>query len=202
MDSSINNEELIELITHGREERNLEYKESGFWNDPRFRAKITKSILAMSNIQYGGAIIIGVKEDKERFIPIGIDDKSLITFKQDDVSTYVNEFADPFVEIYLSRVEFDGMQFVIIQVKEFTDLPVICKKDSVQGLRRGAIFTRPRRKNETVEVPGQVDMREIINLAIEKSIKKFKRKLLLTDIIIEKPEIESLRQFQEQLEDL
>ena len=45
-------------------------------------------------------------------------------------------------------------------------------------------------------------MREIINLAIEKSIKKFKRKLLLTDIIIEKPEIESLRQFQEQLEDL
>jgi len=52
---------------------------------------------------------------------------------------------------------------------------VICKKDGMEKLRRGAVYTRSRRMPETVEVPGQVEMREILDLALEKRSRAFAR---------------------------
>src|SRR5262249_46564787 len=54
-------------------------------------------------------------------------------------------------------------------------LPVICKKDGLEKLRRGAIYTRSRRLPETVEVPSQAEMRELLDLAIEKGSRTFTR---------------------------
>jgi len=191
-------EELLQLISHGREERNLEFKGRVHWNDINVKSKITKTILAMSNLRDGGIIIAGVEQDNENFIPVGLEDEMLNTFKQDDISSYVNEFADPFVEITISHEECENLKYAIIQIKEFSEIPTICKRDGENNLRRGAIYIRPRRKIESVEVPSQAEMREILDIATEKILKKFKRNLLLTGLE-EEPEASSKQKFDAQL---
>jgi hypothetical protein len=97
----------------------------------------------------------------------------LASFTQDDVSEYVNEFADPYADVKVSRVTETGLDFIVIQVAEFAEIPVVCKKNGpAQWLRRGALHTRAFRKNESVEVPSQTEMREILEAAIEKGFRK------------------------------
>jgi hypothetical protein len=55
---------VIELIETIRETRNQELKGSMNWNNQQTKFKITKSILAMSNIHNGGIIIFGANECK------------------------------------------------------------------------------------------------------------------------------------------
>ena len=194
-------EELLQLITHGREERNLEFKGRVSWNDINVKSKITKTILAMSNLRDGGIIIAGVEQKDEKFIPVGLEENMINTFKQDDISSYVNEFADPFVEITISHEEYESKKYVIIQIKEFNEIPIICKRDGENNLRRGAIYIRPRRKIESVEVPSQAEMREILDIATEKVLRKFKRTLLITGME-EEPVEASKQKFDAQLGDL
>lgn len=164
------NQEFIEWILHGREERNIEYKGDISWETNAVRATITKSVLAMSNIKDGGVIVIGVHENGEDYEPNGLSKANSESFRQDDVSAYINEFADPYVEITLRHIKYNSKNFVLIQILEFSELPVICKKDGLKNLKRGGIYTRPRRKIESTFIPGQVEMREIIDMAVSKSI--------------------------------
>ena len=196
------NQAFADLILHGREERNLEYKGDINWDDGLIRAKLTKTILGMSNIRDGGTIVIGVQEKNEIFEPIGISDTNFETFKQDDISSFVNEYADPFVEVSLNRVELKDKKYVVIQIEEFSELPVICKKDGVQGLFRGEIYTRPRRKNETVKVPSQVEMREIVDMAVEKSNLLLSKRLHKSGIEVNTTQVNSIVSFDKQLENL
>lgn len=63
---------FLQLMEVGREERNLEYKQSTLWSR-EFGARLTKSILAMSNIRDGGHIIIGMKRHPDdTYIPEGM----------------------------------------------------------------------------------------------------------------------------------
>ncbi|MFA6980520.1 MAG: ATP-binding protein [Ignavibacteriaceae bacterium] len=196
------NQAFADLILHGREERNLEYKGDINWDDGQIRAKLTKTILGMSNIRDGGTIVIGVQEKNEIFEPIGISDTNFETFKQDDISSFVNEYADPFVEVSLNRVELKDKKYVVIQIEEFSELPVICKKDGAQGLFRGEIYTRPRRKNETVKVPSQVEMREIVDMAVEKSNLLLSKRLHKSGIEVNTTQENSIVSFDKQLENL
>lgn len=50
------------LIFHGSEERNLEYKSSISWSQPATKAKVIIGCLAMANIPDGGIIIFGVDQ--------------------------------------------------------------------------------------------------------------------------------------------
>ncbi|NQV16638.1 ATP-binding protein [bacterium] len=168
---------LVQFITHGREERNLEYKSNINWKDPHIQAKLIKSILALSNIRNGGAIVIGVEQNGEKFTPKGLSNTNLQTFKQDDISSRVSSFADPYVEITVTHVDYEEASYVVIQVKEFAEIPVICKRDGAEGLTIGQIYTRPRRKIETVAIPSQIEMREIVNMAIDKGMELQQKRL-------------------------
>ena len=198
----MDSQELIQLIIHAREERNLEYKGNIKWNDLLSKASLTKTILAMSNIRDGGAIVIGVEQEGENFNLVGLSKENFDTFKQDDISSFVNEFADPYVEISVSRINYKGSKYVIIQVEEFSEIPVICKRDGKKGLKRGVIFTRPRRKIESVEIPSQVEMREILDMALEKHIRKFKKQFSRSGLEIIEAEEFNNKLFNKQLEGL
>ena len=198
----MDNQELIQLITHAREERNLEYKGDISWGDPQSRASIIKTILAMCNIRDGGAIVIGVHQDGENFELMGLNQGNFDTFKQDDISALVNEFADPYVENTVNRIKYENKNYVVIQIEEFSEIPVICKRDGEKGLRRGAIYTRPRRKIETVEIPSQVEMREILDMAIEKGIRNFQKKISRTGLEVVEPKEKSREQFENQIKGL
>lgn len=194
--------ELIELVLHGREERNLEYKGCVNWDDPAARARITKTVLAMSNIRDGGAIVIGVEQKGETFRRRGLRAADRDSFTQDGVSSHVNEFADPFAEVTVSRVSHEGLEFVVIQVKEFAELPVICKRDGAAGLRRGALYTRPRRLHESAEVPSQAEMREIVDAAVEKGIRALQARIGRAGLEIVEPEARHRKRFEDELKGL
>ena len=163
------------LIFHGREERNLEYKRTISWGDLETKVKVTQAAMAMANISGGGYIVIGVTKKGETYIPDGMQKDNLDSFNQDDVMTWVNKYADPYVELTVVSAERDNKNFVIIAIMEFDQLPIVCKKDG-QDLKRGDLFTRSRGRYETVRVSSQNEMREIIELAVDKEIMRLHRR--------------------------
>lgn len=67
--------------------------------------------------------------------PVGMEPSDAESFKQDDVLEYVNEkFADPYVGVTTTPVSKDDECFIVIQVQEFGQLAVICKKDDKEGV--------------------------------------------------------------------
>lgn len=163
-------QELVALIELRREDRSLEYKESHPWEE--LKNKIAKTTLGMSNIRDGGTIIVGVSERSGRPVPEGMSQEDINTYNEDDVRAYVNSFADPYVQLELHRISQDKQAFIAIVVHEFDQVPIICKKGGI-GLRGGAVYTRSYRMPETCEVPSQTEMREIIEMATDKGVRRF-----------------------------
>lgn len=163
-------EELAALIDLGREDRSLEFKESRPWDD--LKDKIAKTALGMANTRDGGTIIIGVSQRSGGLVPQGMPQGDIDTYDTDDVQAYVNRFADPYVRLETRDIERGEQTFIAIIVHEFDEVPVICRRDGI-GLRRGAVYTRSYRMPETCEVPSQTEMREIIEMATDKGVRRF-----------------------------
>lgn len=165
--------EFEQIIGDRQESRHREFKGSQTWTDPEFKAKLVKSILAFSNTRDGGWIVVGVRQDGDEFHLDGVQSDHLETFTQDTVASVAAAHADPFVEIDLSKKDYNGKWFVVIRVAEFEHVPVICKQSGAANLRKGAIYIRTRRIPESAEVPTQTEMREILDLAAEKELRKY-----------------------------
>ncbi len=133
--------ELYDIVFHGREERNIEYKSSVSWNDPKIKAKISKCILAMSNIRDGGYLVIGVND--KAFDPVGMTKEDFDSFNQDNINSHIANYADPFVDITVFSEEHEGKKFIIIRINEFHEIPIICKKDFDEYLKI-LEYIRPR----------------------------------------------------------
>lgn len=193
-------EELAALIDLGRENRSLEFKESRPWDD--LKAKIAKTALGMANIRDGGTIIIGVSQRSGSLVPQGVPQGDIGTYDADEVQAFVNRFADPYVRLEIEVVPHKGQQFIAMVVHEFDEVPVVCRRNGV-GLRQGAVYTRSYRMPETCEVPSQTEMREIIEMATDKGVRRFleksRRAGLSTGGTVERTETEK---FDEELEGL
>lgn len=164
----------IKDITGLRERRNVEFKESTPWTN--LRCVLTRTIMAMANLKGGGRIIIGVKEDSSKTpVPVGMTKEDIDSYNQDDISSFVNEYAEPSVVVVPHKRAYGGKEYVILDVEEFDEVPIVCKKDgrkSCEGhLRRGSIYHRPRRKVESTDRFDYADMRELVDLAAIKQHK-------------------------------
>lgn len=168
-----NMEDLNRYLQSGRSERpDLEYKQGAGWKS--LRDKIAQAALAMANLEGGGYIIIGMEEDDHgRYNLAGVDKDDVNTYKKDDISEFINKYADPYVEINMEVFE---ERIVVIQVSEFEEVPVICKKDS-DHLQQGRIYVRSRRKTESTPQPTVSDVREILDRAVDKGIRKQRKRL-------------------------
>lgn len=173
--------ELGALVVAGREERNLEYKRAAPWT--QLRGQIVRTALGMANIEGGGFVVVGVNQQDQRFEPVGIDPADLATYRSDEIKARINSFADPFVESRVERVTLDGKAFVVIQVDEFSEVPVVAR-DHGEGIRKGALYVRSLRTIETAEVQNQTDMRAVIDLAVAKGVAKTLRTLARAGISI------------------
>ena len=58
-------------------------------------------------------------------------------------------------------------------MREFYEIPVLCKRAFDDVLRDGACYVRTSRKPETSELPTQTEMRELLDLATEKGVRKY-----------------------------
>jgi predicted HTH transcriptional regulator len=176
-------EPLIEILKYGRESRNIDYKLTYSWESQEHRLKLVKTILGMTNTRDGGHIVIGVKD--ESFSLIGMPDNDYNSFDYDTIAAFVHNYSDPYVAFNLHKFEYEGKKFIVFEVKEFEEIPVICSKDSPQT-RKGALYTRSRRIPETVELPSQSEMRELIEIATEKGLRNFFRKAELAGLKVHK----------------
>jgi len=171
----MNEIEFREILAFGREQHGVEFKRGGSRKtDKRLLAKVIRAVLSMANRRDGGRVIVGVAEDNVgNLISNGILEEDLQSWKHDNLADSVAEYADPSVSFETEIFVFEGKNFLLIEVDEFEDIPVICKKDFENVLRSGACYVRARRKPETVEIPTQADMRDLLDLAIDKGVRKF-----------------------------
>jgi predicted HTH transcriptional regulator len=177
--TTLTDEQFAELIGLPYESRRLEFK--GAWprTDRLFFARVVRAALGMANLQDGGRIIIGVDEQGGTFNPVGLSTADLATWRYDDVAAGFAAYADPALPFGHSTHNYQGKQFVMLEIYEFDELPVLCKT-TYQGplpgqqviLRAGACYVRSQGKPETSEIPTQTEMRELLDLAIEKGVRR------------------------------
>lgn len=157
--------------TGDMERRNMEFKESAPWKD--LRCVLTRTIMAMANLKGGGTIIIGIKEGPGKTTDhAGMGRADFDTYNPDDIASFVNEYAEPSVSVVPHRITRRGKRYVVLDVEEFDEVPIICKKDGRKScrdhLRRGSVYHRPKRKVESTDRFDYADMRELVSLAAAK----------------------------------
>lgn len=167
--------QFSELIARGREQRGVEFKGPGSRkSDKHLVAKIVRACLSMANNRDGGIVIVGVDEDSNDVLALtGLTENQLKTWKHDELADTLATYADPSISFEVTQLSYQGRSFVAIEVEEFEDIPVLCKRDYPDVLRSGACYVRTRRKPETAEVPTQEDMRDLLELAVEKGVRRF-----------------------------
>jgi len=176
------NEQFEELLAREHEITGVEFKGPGSLKDKHFCTRVVKAVLGMVNRQDGGLVVIGVSETSGILNPVGLLEEDFVTWRFDDISTAISNYADPYVHFDLSTPTVKDKRFVVLQVHEFDYIPVLCKKkyeykkqDGTfeQVLREGALYVRTRRKPETTEIPSQTEMRDLLEIAIRKGVQKF-----------------------------
>ena len=197
-------EEFRTLLAIGREQRGVEFKGPGSRTDNKqLTAKVIRVILSMANRQNGGLVIVGVAETQNELEPAGLTHDEIASWAYDDLASMLAEFADPSVEFETEVVELDGRQLLVIRVREFGDIPILCKRDYPNVLRKGACYVRSRRKPETAEIPTQEDMRDLLALAIKKGLKQFVTQAHAAGLVISgQPPPTDAEQFENQISDL
>ena len=164
-------EEIRGYLEGGHEQRGVDFKGPCECDAD----SLAKDIMAMSNIQDGGVIIIGVQQEPgEKPLCVGMSEDQLKTYNEDQLKDRVGLYADPYVEFVLDPATLDGKKLILIKVREFEEFPVICKKQhDDKELRKGAIYFRTRtRRPESAEVSTSQEMREIVDMAIDKGNQK------------------------------
>lgn len=181
--------EIETLIEYPNEERYLEFKRTVRWEGD-IQAKITKSIMALANLRDGGWIIIGKEEQTDRsFKSVGMLQSDYDSFDPDDVKAYVYGQTQPPAIFEVIKKEYGNKKFILIKVKEFDDIPIICKKGYDDILHAGKLYVRSKGKPESIAIPSDAEMREVIELAIDKGVSKFVQRLQRTGIWAPKAEL-------------
>ena len=198
-------ETFAQIMELGHESSGVEFKGPGSLSDGRLVAQVVKAVLGMANRRDGGSIVIGVQDDETALTPVGVSSNDLRSWTYDDVADQIARYADPAVSFELNIKEYEGNRYVVFEVSEFSDIPVLCKRAFDNVLRDGACYVRTRRKPETTEIPTQTEMRDLLDLAIEKGVRQFLERVervgLSVPQIIE-PTVRDQERFDEQLGDL
>jgi hypothetical protein len=167
-------EEFESILQYGRETRAIEFKGPGTADELRHLAPIIRAMLAMANRRDGGRIVVGVVEQSGVCNSVGLSNDELASWSDhDSISDRVAVYADPSIDFTIREMSNSaGQRFVVLEVGEFDSVPVICRKSYDNVLADGACYVRPRRKPESVPVRSAADMRDLIELATEKELRR------------------------------
>lgn len=135
---------------------------------------LAKDILAMSNVQDGGTIVIGIEDGT--FTRIGVTPTQRDTYNVDTMKSQITHYADPHVNFKVEIItDTDSKEYVAITVFPFEEVPVICKKGS-NDTNEGVLYYR--NKNgvaQSASISNSYDMRDIITTATVKMMQKLKK---------------------------
>jgi predicted HTH transcriptional regulator len=167
--------QFLELLARGHEIHGVEFKGPGPRTNKALFAKVVRATLGMANRRDGGLVIVGVEDHGSKLIPTGLSEADAATWTHDAVAGALAAYCDPYVEIHTELFSYQSKTFVVISIDEFTEVPVLCKRDYPEDLRTGACYVRRRGRTETSEIPTQAEMRELLDLATEKKLRGFLR---------------------------
>jgi predicted HTH transcriptional regulator len=172
--------EIHELLRSRKESRTLEFKASMSLDARATQVKVIRAALAMANLRDGGYLVFGGDEivGEPLVNLVGMSPEDYASFTQDTVSQLVNSHATPHIDLSVEHVTLDDKQFVVIVVRPFVDLPVIAARDFIEGTERvriGRLYCRSRRTPETTLVESIDDLREILDLAVDKGVERYFR---------------------------
>lgn len=168
-------EEIEDILRVGHETPGFEFKGPGARTDSYFFAKIARAALSLGNLRDGGYIIIGISDDNPGALQPGLDEAQLVEWiDYDTVARKLAVYADPPLRFEIEGLTLStGARAAVIRVYEFADVPHVCAKACEDVLRQGALYVRPRKVPETSEVAGSLEMRDVLDLAIEKGVRRF-----------------------------
>ena len=174
--------ELIELIAGG-ERPGVEFKNARGRKEKSF-AEVVRAVLGLANRRNGGIVIIGVDDNGQA--PGLTADQAGSWANPDHVRQAIAPFADPYVYVHVELVTigiagpFKDRVFAVVRVEEFEEVPVLCGKQALDGsgnvvLQPGACYVRPNHMPATTSVANHAQFRALLELAIEKGVRKFLR---------------------------
>jgi predicted HTH transcriptional regulator len=155
------------------ESRSVEFKGPEKWET--LGPGLAKDVLAISNIRDGGIIIIGVEKTGQI---CGLSKEQLETYDTDVMIDFINKYASPSIaiDIVTHKYQTEGISeriLLIIQIHEFEELPIICKKGNSGELKQAGVYFRPIGKPESRLIREESEMKELLEIALEKKLKKW-----------------------------
>ncbi|MGY5207577.1 AlbA family DNA-binding domain-containing protein [Nocardia gipuzkoensis] len=173
--------EIAQIVTEvGHELRAVEFKCSGAVSEKRYVAKVARAVLGMANLRDGGNVLLGVAEKSDGTPElVGLDVEHVEGWSNyDRIADALAVYTDPPVSFESRIVEMpDGVKLAVLQVDAFTDVPHLCAKSYNDGtseiLRQGALYVRKSGKPATSEIASHAEMREILEIATQHSLRRF-----------------------------
>ncbi|EKD53450.1 MAG: hypothetical protein ACD_61C00040G0002 [uncultured bacterium] len=166
----MNTEELEGILEGGGETQRVDFKASVPWSIEHF----IKDILAMSNVEGGGMLVIGVDEAEGSFSRSGIKSEDNTTYEIDKIRDQVSDYADPHVGIQLYHVNDNNeTPYLVLKVNPFDQIPVICKKQHYD-VNNGKMYYRANSgRPASREVCNSSELRDILDRATVKLMQRY-----------------------------
>lgn len=164
--------ELEQYLEGLNETQNLDYKTAIPWN----AKSMAKDFIAMANVRDGGAIVIGVTENKGIFTRTGVDDSIAGTYKVDIMRDQLASYMDPSVDFTVHfPIDQDERKYVFIKIQPFKEVPVISRCNIPDELIRNTIYYRNTNKRvESAPVSNSNDLRDIIETSAVRMMQRRK----------------------------
>jgi predicted HTH transcriptional regulator len=155
------------------ESQSIDFKESAPASAIEY--KIIRTAMAMANLRDGGVIVVGASERNASWDLTGVSDDHLATYAVDELTDRINRYASPPISVELVVVPYrGGARFLAIQVREFGETPIVCRRDGAvgSGLKQGVVYVRPLGVARTSEIRAAEDMHDLLDLAAEKRARR------------------------------
>jgi len=167
--------EIAAILELGYEQRGVEFKAAGSRSDRPFLANVARATLALSNQRDGGHLIIGLSEEGLDSSNTGLSEDQLREWLSfDDVSDQINAYADPPAQLQIAAARLpNGRPVVVLEVAEFSEVPILSKKDYPSKIAAKQLYTRSMAKPESSASLTQNELREVLTLATEKQLARF-----------------------------
>ena len=136
-----------------------------------FSHKLVKHALGMANAG-GGYLVIGYREDKSK-IPLpdtNLTKEIVASYEATRIAQFINSYieGDEKIELQLWKVDYERMQYPIIEIREFTESPFFCSKSTNDGILKGGYLYFRDSATRTIKIAGPSEWRQLIEICVKK----------------------------------
>ena len=145
------------------------------WDGGTAAASLAKDIAAFANSRDGGVLVIGKSENPDGSASLlGLTPEQAASFDTTAVAQWINSRFSPPIHLACYKASHGGRQFVLLSIREFDDIPVLCIKSfqdplNPKGhlLREGTIYVR-NQNAESKPISTCEELRALVGLATRK----------------------------------